>query len=86
MVCSHSSDEGEVAVKRCAVSSVRSEGGRGRGGEWSEDEFERDMESELMGLLQTVASPDTLMAISSQGQQLIMLTLSPHCVTDAKHT
>ena len=43
-------------------------GGGGGGGEWSEDEFERDMESELMGVLQTVTSPDALTAaVSPQG-------------------
>ena len=35
---------------------------RGAGGQWSEDEFERDMESELMGVMETMASPDALVA------------------------
>ena len=55
-------------MKRCRVPTARPAGG----GDWSEDEFERDMESELMGLLQTVASPDALAAAAagttSQGQ------------------
>ena len=54
-----SSDEGGGGVRRCGVPRVR-----GVGGAMSEDEFERDMDSELMGLLQTVASPDALAAVS----------------------
>ena len=49
-------------------------GGGGGGGEeaWSEDEFERDMESELMGLLQTVTSPDALAAaMTSSGEEFL---------------
>ena len=46
--------------------------GGGGGGEWSEDEFERDMESELMCVLQTVTSPDALTAaVSPQGMMWV---------------
>ena len=72
---SGSSDEGEGGGRRCTVPAVRPpRRGRGEGGggeeEWSEDEFERDMESELMGLLQTVTSPDALAAaMTSSGEE-----------------
>ena len=66
-----SDEERRRARKRCGVPAARPPrggGGGGGGGEWSEDEFERDMESELMGVLQTVTSPDALTAaVSPQG-------------------
>ena len=56
-------------------SSEEDEGGRSRqrcrGGQrsgavvGSEDEFEREMESELMSLMETVASPDALVAVAA---------------------
>ncbi|CAI8055846.1 hypothetical protein GBAR_LOCUS30456, partial [Geodia barretti] len=64
-----SDEERRRARKRCGVPAVRPPRGGGVGGEWSEDEFERDMESELMCVLQTVTSPDALTAaVSPPGQ------------------
>ena len=61
-VCSSDEGEGGLArITRCSGSAVRREASGG----WSDDEFERDMESELMGLLETVASPDALVAAAA---------------------
>ena len=55
-------------MKLCArlqPAGQRESGGGGGRGESSEDEFERDMECELMGLLETLASPDVLAATAA---------------------
>lgn len=59
----YSSDEEEehhvrTTSKSCGVLAVRPE----TSGDYSDDEFERDMESELMGLLETVSSPNVVLA------------------------
>ena len=60
----HSSGEGEgelVITNKCRVPAVQSKAS----GEWSDDEFERDMECELLDLLETVASPDVVVAAAA---------------------
>ena len=54
-------------MKQCARLQPAGQGESGGGGrgESSEDEFERDMEGELMGLLETLASPDVLAATAA---------------------
>ena len=73
--CCGSSDEGQGGGKRRGGPAVRPPrgGGGGGGGEWSEDEFERDMESELMGVLQTVTSPDALAAATPPGKYCTLI-------------
>lgn len=60
-----SSDEGEgcyhVGTESHGVLAVQPDPGE----ECSDDEFERDMESELMGLLETVSSPSVLVAAAA---------------------
>ena len=47
--------------RQCRVPAARDAGSA----EWNEDEFEREMECELMGLMKKVASPDALVAAAA---------------------